>query len=87
MNSERVEHAAEVEADSFYEAVAVANFREDPLMQTQRDSMTEFTIAALRNPTEHKLRLRQVTALAEPIMRERPARTVKRQRVRTLLGS
>lgn len=89
IDSESVEHTAEVEADSLYEAVAlaVADFREDPLVQEQPESMTEFTVAVLRNPTEHKIRLRQVAAWAEPTVREGPAGTVKRQRVRTLLGS
>ena len=32
----------------------------------------EFTVAVLRNPTEHKIRLSQATKWAEPTMREGP---------------
>jgi hypothetical protein len=54
VDSEKTEHAAEVEAESLYEAVAlaVADFREDPLLRDSPGAMTEFTVAVLRNPTE-----------------------------------
>jgi len=48
--------------------------------------MTEFTVAVLRNPTEHKIRLQQLVKWAEPTMREGPAGITKRERVRALLG-
>jgi hypothetical protein len=55
------ENVVEVEAESLYEAVAqaVADFREDPLLFSHPSPMTEFTVAVLRNPTEHKIRLLQ----------------------------
>jgi hypothetical protein len=86
-DSDKTEHAAEVEAESLYEAVAqaVADFREDPLLRDPPGAMTEFTVAVLRNPTEHKIRLQQVVKWAEPNTREGPAGITKRQRVRALL--
>jgi len=42
--------------------------------------MTEFTVAVLRNPTEHKIRLNQVTKWEEHTSREGPARITKRRR-------
>jgi hypothetical protein len=88
VDSEKTEHAAEVEAESLYEAVAlaVADFREDPLLRDSPGAMTEFTVAVLRNPTEHKIRLQQVRQWAEPTTREGPAGVTKRERVRGLLG-
>jgi hypothetical protein len=47
----------------------------------------EFTVAVLRNPTEHKIRLSQVAKWAEPTMREGPAGVSNRQKVRALLGT
>ena len=87
-DSDKTEHAVEVDAESLYEAVAlaVADFREDPLLPTYPSAMTELTVAVLRNPTEHRIRLSQVTKWAEHTTKDGPARITKRQRVRTLLG-
>jgi hypothetical protein len=87
-DSDKIEHAVEVEAESLYEAVAlaVADFREDPLLKDGPGSMTEFTIAVLRNPTEHKIRLQQVLKWSEHTTKEGPAGITKRQKVRSLLG-
>ena len=65
-DSEKTEHAVEVEAESFYEAVALAaaDFREDPLLREPPGAMTEFTVAVLRNPTGHKIKLQQLTKWA-----------------------
>ena len=88
VDSDKTEHAVEVEAESLYEAVAlaVADFREDPLLADNPGAMTEFTVAVLRNPTEHKIKLQQVAKWAEPTMREGPSGVAKRQKVRALLG-
>jgi hypothetical protein len=88
-DSEKLEHSAEVEAESLYEAVAlaVADFREDPLLHDRPAATTEFTVAVLRNPTEHKIRLSQVAKWAQPTTREGPAGILKRQKVRALLGT
>lgn len=87
-DTEKTNHSVEVEADSLYEAVAlaVAEFREDPLLVTYPSAMTEFTVAVLRNPTEHRIRLSQVSKWAEHTTKDGPAGITKRQRVRTLLG-
>jgi hypothetical protein len=86
-DSDKTEHAVEVEAESLYEAVAlaVADFREDPLLKAGPGAMTEFTVAVLRNPTEHKIRLQRVLKWSEQTTKEGPAGITKRQKVRTLL--
>jgi hypothetical protein len=86
-DQDKTEHSVEVEAESLYEAVAVAvaDFREDPLLDPP-GAMTEFTVSVLRNPPEHKIRLQQVRKWAEPNTREGPAGITKRARVRELLG-
>jgi len=88
VDSEKLEHSAEVEAESLYEAVAlaVADFRDDPLLRDRPVPGTEFTVAVLRNPTEHKIKLQQVVKWSEPTMKEGPAGVTKRQKVRALLG-
>jgi len=48
--------------------------------------MTEFTVAVYRNPVEHKICLGQVAKCAEQTMKDGPAGTTKRNRVRALLG-
>jgi hypothetical protein len=85
---EGVAHAIDVEAESLYEAVAisVAEFRQDDVNQSMPAPMTEFTVAVYRNPTEHRIRLNQVTQWAERTAMDSPAAIIKRQRVRMLLG-
>jgi hypothetical protein len=87
-DSDGILHAVDVDAESLYEAVAlaVADFREDPLLKDAPRAMTEFTVAVLRNPTEHKIRLGQVAKWAEHTTRDGPAGITKRQRVRALMG-
>ena len=88
MNSESVAHAVEVDANSLYEAVAqaVAEFREEAVNPSQPVPMTEFTVAVLRRPTEHRISLRKVrSGCSIPSRKVLPA-TRKGQRVRELLG-
>ena len=87
-DSEGILHGVEVDAESLYEAVAiaVANFREDDVSPSTPGPMTEFTVAVYRNPTEHKIRLQQVLKWSEHTTKEGPAGITKRNRVRTLLG-
>jgi hypothetical protein len=84
---EGLAHGIDVEADSLYEAVAlaVAEFREDAVNKEMPGAMTEFVVSIYRNPTEHRLRFHQVTKWAEHTVKEGPAGIIKRQ-VRTLLG-
>jgi len=81
-------HTVDVEAESLYEAVALAtaDFREDELNHSLPAPMTEFTVAVYRNPTEHKIRLSHVSKWAKHAVHEGPAGIIKRQRVRQLLG-
>ncbi len=87
-DSDGVLHGVDVDAESLYEAVAVAvaSLREDDVSPSQPGPMTEFTVAVYKNPTEHKIRLAQVLKWAEPTTKEGPAGITKRQRVRQLLG-
>ena len=87
-DSEGVLHGVDVDAESLYEAVAVAvaSLREDDVSPSNPGPMTEFTVAVYRNPVEHKIRLAQVLKWSEPTTKEGPAGIMKRQRVRQLLG-
>ena len=87
-DSDGIAHTARVQAESLYEAVAlaVAEFRQDPLVPAPA-SMTEFSIAIERPPIEHRVRLNQVQKWAEETTRGGPAGITKRQRVKALLGS
>lgn len=81
-------HTAYVQAESLYEAVAlaVAEFRQDNLVPAPA-SMTEFTVAIDRPPVEHRIRLHQVQKWASSsVTREGPAEITKRQRAKSLLG-
>lgn len=88
LDQEGTDHAVEVEAESLYEAVAmaVAEFREGEIITETPGPMTEFCVTVIRKPIEHRIRLAQVTKWAEPTMREGPAGISKRQKVRALLG-
>src|ERR1700733_7844334 len=79
-------HGVDVDAESLYEAVAVAvaSLREDDVSPSNPGPMTEFTVAVYKNPTEHKIRLAQVLKWSEPTTKEGPAGITKRQRVRQL---
>jgi hypothetical protein len=84
-----VTHAIDVEADSLYEAVALAfaEFpQEDIKPVTPPSAMTEFNVMVYRPAVEHKVRLGQVFKWAEHTVKEGPAGIIKRQRVRMLLG-
>jgi hypothetical protein len=79
-------HTAHVQAESLYEAVALAmaEFRDDRLVPSP-GPMTEFTVAIERPAVEHRIRLNQVFKWAETTTQEGPAGMVKRLRVRALL--
>jgi hypothetical protein len=76
-----IPHDVEVQAESLYEAVAlaVAEFRADK-MTAEVGPMTEFVIAIHRPAVEHRLRLSQVTQWAQ-VTREGPAGVIERQRI------
>ena len=86
-DGDNLSHTAHVQAESLYEAVALAisEFRQDPMVPVPV-AMTEFTVAIERPAIEHRIRLSQVAKWAEGATSEGPAGVVKRQRVRSLLG-
>lgn len=85
-DDEGIRHCAHVQAESLYEAVALAisEFREDPMVPHPA-SMTEFTVSIERPPIEHHIRLNQITKWAESTTKDGPAGMTKRQRVKMLL--
>ena len=87
IDTDSATHTAHVQAESLYEAVAlaVAEFRDDPMV-SQPGTMTEFTIAIEKPAVEHRTRLNQVEKWAQSTTKEGPAGITKRQRVRSLLG-
>jgi len=86
-DAEGVPHSAHVQAESLYEAVALAvsEFRRDPLTQ-QFGPATEFVVAVERPVIEHRVRFAQVRRWTEATIREGPAGMLKRQKLRALLG-
>ena len=86
-DSDGIAHTAHVQAESLYEAVAVAvaEFRRDSLVPAPA-STTEFIIAIERPLIEHRIRLNQVTKWAESTTKEGPAGMTKRQRVKSLIS-
>jgi len=64
-DSDGVSHTAHVQAESLYEAVALATaeFRDDHMVPAPGPT-TEFTVAIERPPVEHRNRLSQVTKWA-----------------------
>ena len=87
-DAEGIDHSIEVEADSLYEAVALAvsEFRQGEIESEMPGPATEFCVMVLRKPVEHRICLDRVTKWAEPTTRDGPTGVTKRQHVRTLLG-
>lgn len=87
-DSDGVTHGIDVDAESLYEAIAiaVAQLRDDEVSPSNPGPSTEFIVAVYRPPVEHRIRLAQVLKWAEPTTREGPAGISKRERVRTLLN-
>ena len=86
-DSDGLSHRIHVQAESLYEAVAlaIASFRDDPVVP-QPNSTTEFTVVIERPVIEHRIRLNQVARWAEESTREGPAGIMRRQRVKALLA-
>jgi hypothetical protein len=86
-DTEGITHSSQVQAESVYEAVAlaIAEFRQDPMVPSPAPT-TEFTVAIDRPLIEHRIRLAQLTKWAESTTREGPAGVTRRQRVKQLLG-
>ncbi len=88
LDQEGLDHAVEVEAESLYEAVAmaVAEFRQGEIITETPGPMTEFCVTVIRKPIEHRLRFKKVQEWAEPTTKGGPAGMMARERVRKLLG-
>ena len=86
-DTDGLSHRIHVDAESLYEAVAlaIAGFRSDSLVPRPQP-MTEFTVVVERPPVEHRIHLHQVAKWAEETTREGPAGVMKRQRVKALMG-
>jgi hypothetical protein len=82
-----VSHAVELDAESLYEAIAlaVAEFRQDDLASDEPSAMTEFSVQVLRRPIEHKITLKRVQEWAQPSTKGGPAEMVKKERLRKML--
>ncbi len=87
-DTDGIHHAVDVDSDSLYEAVAlaVAEFYRDDVTPNKPGIGTEFLVTAYRKPTEHRIKLHQVEQWAKPRTQGGPATTLKRERVRALLG-
>jgi hypothetical protein len=66
VDSDGLSHTAYVQADSLYEAVAlaVAQFRDDPMVEAP-GPMTEFNVTVERPAIQHRIRLNQVSRWAQ----------------------
>jgi hypothetical protein len=86
-DSEGISHAVEVQAESLYEAVALAvsEFRNDSAT-SMPGAMTEFMVSVQRPAIEHRIRLGQVSQwAAQGDTKEGPAGVTRRQKVLRLL--
>ncbi len=86
-DTDGLSHRIHVQAESLYEAVAlaIAGFRDDSLVPRPSPT-TEFIVVIERPVVEHRIRLNQVAKWAEETTREGPAGVMKRQRVKALLN-
>lgn len=85
-DSEGISHAVEVQAESLYEAVALAvsEFRNDRVTSVP-GPMTEFMVSIQRPAIEHRIRLGQASQWAQSGTKEGPAGIIRRQKVLKLL--
>ena len=83
-----VVHAVEVQAESLYEAVAIAvvEFRQGDIITETPGPKTEFIVTVQRKPIEHRINMNHVSRWAEHTTREGPAGIMRRERIRALLG-
>lgn len=74
IDSYAVEHSIEVDAESLYEAVAlaIAEFRAGEIKIVAPGPITEFRVTVLRKAIEHRIQLKQVMKWAEPNTKEGP---------------
>jgi hypothetical protein len=86
-DADGVVHSVEVDADSLYEAVAlaVAEFRQDEIVTDVPRPMTEFCVTVMRKPIEHRIHFKKVQQWVQPTTKDGPAGIVLRDRLRKLL--
>ena len=85
---EGIAHAVEVDAESLYEAVAlaVAEFRQGEIFTETLGAMAEFCVTVLRKPIEHRIRFKKVQEWVQPSTKGGAAGIILRDRLRKLLG-
>jgi hypothetical protein len=71
LDQEGLDHSVEVEAESLYEAaaIAVAEFRQGEVITDTRGPMTESCVTVLRKPIEHRIRFNKVQEWLQPPMK------------------
>jgi hypothetical protein len=86
VDAEGIEHAANVQASSVYEAAALAvrEFREDSFVTTKPTEQTLLNVEVIPDPREHKLRVQQVVRWAG-LSSSSPGEKVRRQHIKELL--
>jgi hypothetical protein len=86
MPTRKTVHSVEVNAETLFEAVALAvvEFREDKTVSNPPGPETDFTVLVLRKPIEHLIRLKKIEDWARPSSVGGPAETLRRERVRNM---
>jgi len=81
-------HSVELSAETLYDAIAqaVAEFRDDKTVSNPPSADTDFTVTVMRRPIEHIIRLKRVQEWSQPSTKGGPAETLRRERVRKMLG-
>jgi hypothetical protein len=81
--SDGIVHAVEVQAESPYEAVALAvsEFRQGEIITETPGPKTEFIVTAHRKPIEYRINFNQVARWAEYTTKEGPAGITRRERI------
>ena len=84
---EGITHCTQVQAESVFEAVALAvsQFRADAMAPCMGPT-TEFMVAVEKPEVEHRIRLGHLQKWAETTTREGPAGIIKRDKVKALLA-
>jgi hypothetical protein len=85
-DAEGIEHIANVQAGSVYEAVALAlrEFKEDSFVPTKPTEQTLLNIEVIPDPREHKLRIQQVVKWAG-LVSSNPGDKIRKQHIKELL--
>jgi hypothetical protein len=87
-DADGVVHSVEVDADSLYEAVAlaVAEFRQGEIITDVPRPMTEFCVTVMRKPIEHRIYFKKIQQWVQPTTKDGPAGCVFRAMAITVPG-